>query len=593
MGPRHLFTEMRHRKVFRAAGIYIVAAWVAIQVVSLVFPAIDIPDSAIRYAWLTALSIFPLAVIFAWYYDLSLDGIQRTAPLERGTEFDPSLRRTDLVIIAALAIMAISLTLQFSSQIERQDGLMEMPIEEFSIAVLPFDELTGDPDEQFFASGMQAALIGSLSRIRALRVTSKISTMSFQGAGVLLQDVAQNLRVARIVEGQVLRNDDQVSISVQLLDARKDEHIWSATFEGELANIMFLQNRISQEIANQIRVKLDSEAREAFRRAQAVVPEAYLAFLRGVFHVERFNPQDMAIAATHFQRAIDIDPDYALGYWGLSKLCGFQAQAGLIAPDEALERCQPLTDRALELDPFLPEGYLGRALFATWLRFDWDEARVNFERAIELNPSFAEAHMFFAHYLGIVGELEKSTEHIETALQLDPLNPFLRGMYSAQLGMTNNWERAIEEAEYALEMAPGNAFSYVVLQNAYYVLGDEEKAIDAYANFLRHVAGDPGSAQWLQADYENLGYEGAMLKLADAMVERSKDQHVPPNTIAGIYMMGGDHEKAIAWAEYAYRQSDPNSPYIGVSVKDPEMRNHPRFQALLREMGLDYWVDNP
>ena len=163
MQLRQLITEIRRRRVFRATGIYIVAAWVVIQVASLVFPAIDVPDSALRYVWLTAISIFPLVVVFAWFYDLSFDGIRRTEPADPGLEFDPSLRRTDLVIVASLAIVAVSLTLQFSSQIERQESNLDEPIEEFSIAVLPFDELSGNPDEQFFASGMQAALIGGLS----------------------------------------------------------------------------------------------------------------------------------------------------------------------------------------------------------------------------------------------------------------------------------------------------------------------------------------------------------------------------------------------------------------------------------------------
>jgi TolB-like protein len=593
MQLRQLFTEFRRRKVFRTTGIYIVAAWVAVQVASLVFPAIDVPESAIRYVWLTALSIFPLVVFFALFYDLSLDGIRRTEPSDPGDEFDPSLRRTDFVIVAFLAVVAVSLTLQFTSQIKPDGTVTNAPIEDFSIAVLPFDELTGNPDEQFFASGMQAALIGALSRIRSLRVTSKISTLSFQGAGALLTDVAEQLRVARVVEGQVLRKDNQVAISVQLLDASKDEHIWSATFEDDLRNIMFLQNRISQEIANQIRIKFGTEEREAFRRAQPVAPEAYLAFLRGVFHVERFNPQDMAVAAAHFQRAVDIDPEYALGYWGLSKLCGWQAQAGAISPTEAIERCGPLTERALELDPFLPEGYLGRAVFATWQQFDWDEARVNFERAIELNPSYAEAHMFFAHFLGIIGELEKSTVHIERAVKLDPLNPFVRGISSAQIGMTGDFQRAIEEAEYALELAPGNAFSHIVLAKSHYELGNMDAAAMATANMLGQTSGDPEMAKFFLEINADLGYEAAMLKLAEIMVERAKEQYVPPASIASMYFFAGDYESAIDWCELAYEQSDPNAPYFGVNAQNSPMRHDPRFKALLRKMKLDYWADQP
>jgi tetratricopeptide (TPR) repeat protein len=384
-----------------------------------------------------------------------------------------------------------------------------------------------------------------------------------------------------------------VSVSLQLLDARRDEHIWSATFEDDLENIMFLMNRMSQEIANQIRVKLGPEERETFRRAQPVAPEAYLAFLRGVFHVERFNPEDFAIAEVHFQRAVDMDREYALGYWGLSKVCVFQAQAGTITPAEAHERCEPLTDRALELDPFLPEGYFGRAAYATWQRYDWDEARKNFERAIELNPSYAEAHIFYAHFLGIVGELEKSNEHAEIAMRLDPLTPFFRGLYSVQIFMRNDYERTIAEAEHALAMAPGYGFGYVVLIKAHAALGNEDEAVEAFANLFRHVGGNPEVAEMLETAYENLGYKGSMLAVGDAMVELSERQHVPAIWIAVLYTMGGDYEKALDWIEYGYEESDPDIPYLGVNHKDPEIRKHPRFQALLRKLGLDHWVANP
>lgn len=183
MGLRQLITELRRRRVFRSAGFYVVAAWVAVQVASLVFPAIDVPETALRYVWLTAISLFPLVLVFSWSYDVTLDGIRRTEPAAPDEDFDPSLRRTDMILIAALAIVAASLTLQFSTRIERDETGFDETIEEFSIAVLPFDDLSGNPDEQYFASGMQAALIGGLSRIRALRVTSKVSTLGFRARG--------------------------------------------------------------------------------------------------------------------------------------------------------------------------------------------------------------------------------------------------------------------------------------------------------------------------------------------------------------------------------------------------------------------------
>ena len=168
---------------------------------------------------------------------------------------------------------------------------------------------------------------------------------------------------------------DEVSLAVQLYDARDDQSLWSATFEDTLENINFLHSRVALEIASQVKVDISAEDRVRFQGAKRVEPDAYLAFLRGVFHVEQYNPADMQLAAEHFQNAVDIDPDYAQGYWGLAKLCGFMGQAGAITPEEAKAQCRPPIARALELDAFLPEAHLGLAAFLTWQDFDFDAAR--------------------------------------------------------------------------------------------------------------------------------------------------------------------------------------------------------------------------
>jgi TolB-like protein/Tfp pilus assembly protein PilF len=569
----------------RAASIYIVAAWIVVQVASLLFPAIDVPDSSLRFVWLTSAAIFPLVIIFAWMYDISLDGVSRTLPARPDDDFDPSLRRLDLVLLAVLLVVSISVALQFASRIE-------LGFDDYTIAVLPLDDLSGNLDEQYFVSGMQASIISGLSRISRLRVTSKASTQQFRNASLPLAQIAAQLGVSRIVEGTVLRNNNVVSIAIRLMNARSGEQVWSARFEDQLENIMVLQARIAQEIADRVHVRMEPAELKQFDAAQAVNPEAYLAFLRGVFHVERFNPEDMTIAATHFQRAVDIDPEYALGYWGLSKLCAFQAQAGMLTPDEAREQCMPPVRKALELDPFLPEAYLGLAAISAWQSFDWEAAQRNFERAIALNPSYAEAHMFYSHFLGIIGELEKSTYHIETAVALDPLNPFLRGLYSIQLVMVNQYEDAITEAEAALGAAPGYAFGHTTLIVAHDALGNHDEAVEAFANKMRFVGGNPEAAQMLEAAYAQLGYEGAMLQMANALEQASVSDYIPSMRIATLYEQGGDYEKAMKWYESALDLRDPNVPYVGVNTKNPEMRRHPRFKELLLELGLDYWAEN-
>ena len=588
-----MIRELRRRRVFRLAGIYIVAAWVAVQVADQLFPAIGVPEEAILYVWLIVVFLFPLAFVFSWRYDISAEGITRTQPARLGDDFDPSLRKKDVVLLGALSIVALSVLLQLGSRIEMAPLGLDKSINPFSIAVLPFDDLSGNPDEQFFVSGMQSSLIDGLSRVRNLRVTSKVSTLPYRQAGGSLLEIAMQLGVARIVEGTVLRNGNRVSIALRMHDVEKDEQVWTERFEDVLDNIMVLQARAAQEIANQVLSKLGPEDHEQFSAVKQVNTEAYLAVLRGTFHIERFNPEDMRIAAMHFQRAVEIDPEFALGHYGLGKLCLFQAQANIISPQKAREQCFPPMLRALELDPLLPQAHLGLASLSTWQMFDWDAARPHYERALDLSPSLAEAHMFYSHFLGITGDLEKSTEHIERAVELDPHNPFVIGLYSVQLVMRDEYEKAIEAAEKALGMAPGYAFSYFTLIMAHDALGHESDAILALANTMRHILGIPDAADLVEAAYQSDGFESANLQLAEYLKVDWETRLVSPGSISLAYEFGGDYESAIDWLEIFVDTYDPNAPYIGVNVKRTAMREHPRYKALVKRMGLDYWATNP
>jgi TolB-like protein/Tfp pilus assembly protein PilF len=573
--------------------MYIVGAWVAVQVAGMLFPAINVPEEALLYVWLIAVSLFPLVVVFSWRYDVSIEGITRTPPAQPGEDFNPALRKFDVVLLTALGVVALSVLLQFGTQIETGAVRLGDSISRFSIAVLPFDDLSGNPDEQYFVSGMQSSLIDGLSRVRNLRVTSKVSTLPFRQSGGSLIDVALKLGVARIVEGTVLRNGGRVSIALRMHDAERDEQVWSARFEDDLENIMFIQARAVQEIANQVRVQLGPEEREHFASARPVNAEAYNAYLKGVFHVERFNPEDIRIAATHFERAVKIDPEFALGHWGLGKHCLFEAQIGMLTPEQAQKQCLPPVLKALELDPFLPEAYFGLAGILTWHQYDWDGARPQWERALELNPSYAEAHIFYSHYLGIVGELEKSTEHADKAIALDPHNPFTMGLYAVQLIMRREYEKALDVAEKALSMAPGYAFGYAALWRAHYDLGHEEETIQVFANIMRNMYGNPEVADTFESTFREDGFKGALLWQAERQSRRTESDNVPAMDVVVFYALGGDYESAIDWMEIAVERSDPNAPYLGVLTRTPGIRAHPRFIALLRRMGLDYWAANP
>jgi TolB-like protein/tetratricopeptide (TPR) repeat protein len=593
---QQLVAELRRRRIFRAAGIFIVAGWVAVQVASLVFPAVNVPDAALRYVWIAVILLFPLVIVFAWFYDLTPAGLVRTPPAHVSEDFELSLRRADYLILSALAMVGIAITWQLTESIrDTEPGTtFEYRVKDIhpnSIAVLPLENLSGDPEQQYFVSGMQDALIAGLSRISALKVTSKTSTMQYQDTVLAIPRIAAQLGVAKLIEGTIYKVDDRVRITVKLVDARADEHIWTETFENDVKDVMMLQNEVALAIAQQVEVTITPVEKAQMRSAKSVNPAAYEAFLKGQFHVERFTPQDMMLAAQYYQQALNIDPDYPLAHWGLSKLCGFQAQVGLITPVEAHARCLPPIEKALALDDSLPEAHMGYASHMTWQQFNWREAGAAFERAIELNPSYAEAHMFYSQYLTLIGRGEEGSKHIRMALELDPLNPFVHGLYGAQLLMIDDPQGAIRVLEEVMASTPGFGFGYHTTWVAYHVLGEKDKAIAAAANDFRITRGDPTGALALEEAYVGGDYSGALLHAAEVLAERSKTVHVSPMTIGTLYEQAGHVEKAIDWFEIAYRKRDPDAPFMGVMTKSPSLHSSPRFIKLLREMKLDYWAD--
>jgi TolB-like protein len=589
--------ELRRRKVFRLAALYIVGAWVVLQVADLAFESWDIASSALRYVWLGAILGFPVALIFGWRYDITGHGIVRTPPTDASAQIDLSLRRTDYLILALLMVVTVGVIYQVTIQVgdSPPSGIAETIKQEIrsnTIAVLPLENLSGDPEQAYFVSGMQDALIAGLGRISALKVTSKTSTMRFRDTIESLPRIAIQLGVAKLIEGSIYRVDNRVRITVKLVDAILDEHIWSETFEREFEDVMVLQNEVAGAIAQQVAVVIKPEEQNQLESAESIDPAAYQAYLKGQFHVDRFTPQDMKLAAQYYQQAVELDPDHALAYAGLARLCAFQAQAGFIRPQVAREQCLPSILKALNLDDSLPDAQLAYAVHMTWLLYNWDEGDAAFKRAIELNPSFAEARMFYSHLLTITGRIEEGTEQMRLALELDPLNPFVRALHGVQLLMADDLQGAIRVTEEVLASTPGFGFGYWTLIDAYHYLGEKDKAIAAAADSIRVFKG-PEGALALETAYVESGYVAAWLSRAPALEEayRTDGLFTSPSLIGLYYELAGEAEKAIDWYELDYQITGPYVPYLGALTKTPAIQSNPRFIKLLRDVKLDYWAD--
>lgn len=587
-----LLKELRRRRVFRVAGIYIVAAWVAVQVFSEAFPALDIPAAAIRFVWAGAILAFPLALTFAWFYDVTPAGIVRTPPAKQASEHDPRLRPTDYTILSALLLVAIGIAYQQSIQIRAADTSMEhqavTDTDPMSIAVLPLENLSGDPEQAYFVNGMHDALITELSRISGLHVTSRTSTLGFATTSLRVPDIGRELGVEKIIEGSVYRVDDSVRIVVQLIDAVADEHLWSESYERDITDVLRLQSDITREIAEQVQVVLTAEESRLLTRAGPVNPGSYEAYLRGMFHVELFTPEDMRLAVRHFESAVELDPQNALAYWGLNRVCRFKLQAGLVRPRDGEPKCSAPLLKALAIDNARAEVHLGLALGFWLYDYDWAAAENAFNRALELNPNYAEARMFYSHFLTNLRRGEEGAEQMQIARELDPLNTFTQALHGGQMVLTGRYEEGIAEINAALKTTPGLGFGYDLLWGANARVGRFDESLDAARKHFGITMGNQAAVDALDRGYEESGFEGAMLAAAAVLADLSKTTYVPAVEISALYQMGGETDTAVNWLETAYDQHDPTLPYIGVA---PFFGASPAHHDMLRRMNLAQWID--
>ena len=590
VGVTRFLKEARRRRVFRVAGLYIVAAWIVVQVFSEIFPAIDIPAGAIRYVWLGALIGLPIAVVLGWFYDVTVDGIVRTAPARAGEYVDLRLRKSDYIILTAIAIAASIAVIQLSSRISDQ-GMLVMPrpgetTDRISIGVLPLDNLSNDPDQAYFVNGIHDALIFELSRISSLQVTSKTSARAYVETAKSIEIICRELAISKVIQGSVLRVDDDVQVNIRLSECASDAPMWSESYERRLSDVLIMQSDITRSVANAVEVVLSKEEAELLARARAVDPAAYESYLRGMFHLELITPQDMQFAEELFTRSLEFDRNNALAHWGLGRACRFQLQFGLGIPNEREPECRGHQLKALAIDPELPQVHLGLALGYWLYDYDWNAADTSFRRALELNPNYAEAYMFYSHFLAHVSRWQASDLNIQRAVELDPLNIFVLGLHFAQQHLTGRLEQAVEGLSRLHAEVPGFGFGYDVLWYSNFKLGDLDAAIEAAKNHFSVTMGMPDLVDDIERSYARIGFEGAMLELGTKLEILAERQYIQGSFVAIPFAMAGNVDKAVQWLEVAIEQHDPMMPYIGTMAGVAKISKDPRYARILDKMNL-------
>jgi TolB-like protein/DNA-binding winged helix-turn-helix (wHTH) protein/Tfp pilus assembly protein PilF len=455
-----------------------------------------------------------------------------------------------------------------------------------SLAVLPMENLSGDPSQDYFADGMTDQLIANLGQISALRVISRTSVMTYKGVRKPLAQIAGELNVDAVVEGSVLRSGDQVRITAQLIQVPADKHIWAQSYEGEILDTLVLQNRVARAIAEQIHVTLNGHEQAALGHSKTVNPEAYEAYLTGRYYWNKRTADGLKRAIDQFKLAIDKDPNYAQAYTGLADSYALSGdwEYGLLSPDEAFPKAKAAATKALALDDDLAEAHTSLAFVLDLYDWNWELAEKEYKRALALNPSYATAHHWYAWHLIVMGRNSEALAESRKAESLDPLSPIISADLADALCVAHLCEESVQQSRKTLQMHPYFSVAHYQLGQAFAQKHMHDEAIAELRRAVELSGGNTAFESKLAYVYAVAGRTDEAMKIIKDLEGRPSRPASTHAHIALIYVGLGDRDQAMSWLNKAY-EARFNPSILMRPAFDP-IRSDARFQDLLRRIGL-------
>lgn len=457
-----------------------------------------------------------------------------------------------------------------------------------SLAVLPLENLSITPEQDYLADGMTDELIASLAKVKRLRVVPRTSSMAYKGTHKSLSAIAKELNVDAVVEGTVMRSGDRIRITTELVQIASDRALWAETYESSVDDVLSLQQRVAGAIVNNIQVDLTPQERQNLKAYQPASSEAYEHYLKGRYYWNKRSEGSLTKAIEYFERATREDPNYALAYAGLADCYGIIGAAivGTVPAKDVAPKAEAAARRALQLDPTLAEAQTSLATVMLNYKWDWPGAESGFRKAIELDPSYATAHQRYSLYLMAMGRTGESINEIQQALKLDPLSVSMNFSEGWRLYMARDFEAATRQLKAALEMDPSFALAHMVLGQNYaqtkqydLAAAELEKAVQLSNNSAPAIAA--------LARIEALsGHQASARTRLEQLKEQSGRQYVSPFYLAEVYSGLGDVNQAMDELEKAYGDRSNSIIFLRVDPEFDTLRSDPRFQALLQRLKI-------
>jgi len=584
MNPRTFFGELKRRNVYKVAVAYAIVGWLLVQVATQVFPFLEIPNWVVRFVIVLVAAGFPIALVIAWAFEITPQGIERTEVAD--TMPTAAGQKKHAWIYVAIVGAVLSIGLFFLGRYgfrNASSSSSELPLK--SIAVLPFDNLSRDPDNAFFAEGVQDEILTRLAKVADLKVIARTSTQRFKSAPENLPDIAKQLGVANILEGSVQKVNDQVRVNVQLVNALTNAHLWAEIYDRKLTDIFAVESDIAKTIADTLQAKLTGSEKQMMAAQPTTDTTAYELYHKGRSLWEKRSGDNIPKAIAYYEQAIARDPNYALAYAGLAKayiLLPFyvgadRLDAGSKAKDAAL--------KALQLDPNLAEAHaaLGKVLF--FREIDLAGAMREYKRAIELNPNDATAHHWFGNdTLAALGRFEEAIAEGKRAIELDPLSTVINVDLGETLYYAHRYDEAERQMRKTLEIDPTSFYAHYNLGIVLQLKGDLPGAIAEYEK-AKQLGDNPLVSTLCAAAKAQAGDKDAALRMLSDLDKISQQREVVGYLRALLYLSLSNKDEALRWLEQGFEERDgSNISWIKVDPLLDSLHGDPRFEALVQKV---------
>jgi TolB-like protein/DNA-binding winged helix-turn-helix (wHTH) protein/Tfp pilus assembly protein PilF len=498
--------------------------------------------------------------------------------------YKPVALGAGITILALVAVFTFNVASVRDRTLHAVGAVREPPPGIRSIAVLPLENLSRDPEQEYFADGMTEELITNLGKISALRVISRTSVLRYKGTKKPLPEIAKELNVDAIVEGTVLRSGNRVRVTANLLHAATDRHLWGETYERDLRDVLSLQDELARAITKEIQIKVTPQEQADLASAPAVNPEAYRLYLQGRYEANKRTVPAFAKSALLFQQALEKDPGYSLAYAGLAETYGLLPFYGGASPQAAFFKAKAAALKALELDRSLAEGHAALGFVLFYGEWDWAAAERELKYAIELNPGYVNSHHWYGEYLSAMGRHDQAIAEIKRAQDLDPLSPLLLAIGGEVCILARRYDEAIEQSRRALELDSNYALAQQNLASSF--LGKQMYEAAAAEYTIADQAWGKSNSSGLALAYALTGKRGEALKILRRLTEPSSRLELDSLMAATLYLALDEKQEALDWLEKAYQEHEPYAPFWNVSpVLDP-LRSDPRFQHILSRMNF-------